>query len=54
MLLSSLLQCTAFVKEFAPEIIQLVDQVIDPDTLCKVNMQEQSLISILCIIILLL
>jgi hypothetical protein len=36
-LLSSLLQCTAFVKEFAPEIIQLVDQVIDPDTICKVN-----------------
>ena len=25
-------------KEFAPEIIQLVDQVIDPDTLCKVNL----------------
>ena len=31
-----LLQCAAFVKEFAPEIIQLVDQVIDPDTICKV------------------
>lgn len=28
-------ECTVFVKEFAPAIIQLVDQEIDPDTICK-------------------
>ena len=31
------LQCTAFVKDFAPAIIQLVDKEIDPAQLCKVR-----------------
>ena len=30
------LQCTTFVKEFGPEIIQLVDQELVPEQICKV------------------
>ena len=30
-------QCSVFVKEFAPAIIQLVDDEIDPETICKVR-----------------
>ena len=30
------MQCTDFVKEFAPAIIELVDKEINPEEICKV------------------